>query len=182
MNELLRILGNDEGEVVVTLSGNQIQFQIDDEKTGSKHDPDLAPDRRPVPQLRARHPRPGHQDADPGARPPRRRRQARLHRRPRLAPAASSCGPPKTATRLTITAESGSVGNAYEEVEVARTGDDTPVEIAFNAKYLSDVLGVLDTEGLHIELTEPLRPGVIRPTDTADYLRADADGWRLRSK
>ena len=32
------------------------------------------------------------------------------------------------------------------------------------------MLNVLDTEGLHIELTEPLRPGVIRPTDTADYL------------
>ena len=72
--------------------------------------------------------------------------------------------------KLTITAESGSVGNAYEEVEVARTGEDTPVEIAFNAKYLSDVLGMLNTEGLHIELTEPLRPGVIRPTDDADYL------------
>ena len=41
---------------------------------------------------------------------------------------------------------------------------------AFNAKYLADVLNVLDTEGLHIELTEPLRPGVIRPTDDADYL------------
>ena len=41
--------------------------------------------------------------------------------------------------------------------------------IAFNAKYLADVLNVLDTEGLHIELTEPLRPGDIRPTDD-DYL------------
>ena len=52
----------------------------------------------------------------------------------------------------------------------AREGDDSPVEIAFNAKYLSDVLNVLDSEGLHIELTEPLRPGLIRPTDDADYL------------
>ena len=53
---------------------------------------------------------------------------------------------------------------------MARTGEDGPVEIAFNAKYLSDVLNVLDTEGLNIELTEPLRPGVIRPTEDADYL------------
>ena len=33
-----------------------------------------------------------------------------------------------------------------------------------------DVLAVLDREGLHIELTESLRPGLIRPSDDADYL------------
>ena len=37
-------------------------------------------------------------------------------------------------------------------------------------EYPGNVLNVLNTEGLHIEQTEPLRPGVIRPTDTADYL------------
>ncbi len=33
-----------------------------------------------------------------------------------------------------------------------------------------DVLNVLDSEGLHIELTEPLRPGLVRPTENTDYL------------
>lgn len=28
----------------------------------------------------------------------------------------------------------------------------------------------------HLELTEPLRPGVIRPTDTADYLCVPCPG------
>ena len=37
------------------------------------------------------------------------------------------------------------------------------VEIAFNAKYLLDVLNVLEEDGLHLELSEPLKPGVIRP-------------------
>ena len=72
--------------------------------------------------------------------------------------------------RLSISAESGSVGNAYEEVEVAYDISTGPVEIAFNAKYLSDVLAVLDGEGLRIELTESLRPGVVRPIGSDDYL------------
>jgi len=71
--------------------------------------------------------------------------------------------------KLTITAESSTEGNAYEEVEVSRDGDD--VEVAFNAKYLLDVLGVIEEEGFHLELTEPLKPGVVRPV-----LPADANG------
>ena len=72
--------------------------------------------------------------------------------------------------KITITAESGNVGNAYEEIEVAREGADTPVEIAFNAKYLTDVLGVLESEGFNLELTEALRPGVVKPSGNDSYL------------
>lgn len=63
--------------------------------------------------------------------------------------------------KLVLTAESQTVGNAYEEIEVIREGDD--VEIAFNAKYLLDVLSVLDNEYVNLELTEALKPGVMRP-------------------
>lgn len=69
--------------------------------------------------------------------------------------------------QLVLSAESGTVGSAREEVEVAREGDD--IQIAFNAKYLADVLGVVETEGVVLELTEPLRPGILRPIgDNAD--------------
>jgi DNA polymerase-3 subunit beta len=68
--------------------------------------------------------------------------------------------------RLTITAESTMQGAAYEEVEVTREGDD--VEIAFNAKYLLDVLGVVEEQEFNLELTEPLKPGVVRPVRTGD--------------
>ena len=37
------------------------------------------------------------------------------------------------------------------------------MEIAFNAKYLLDVLSVLDEEGCYLEMTESLKPGVVRP-------------------
>jgi DNA polymerase-3 subunit beta len=69
---------------------------------------------------------------------------------------------------LTITAEEANLGRAHEEVEVIREGDD--IQIAFNARYVLDVLGVLDAEGLYLEMTEPLRPAVFRPVDGADYL------------
>ena len=178
MNELLRIVGNEEGEVVVTLSGNQIQFQIEngggkgDEKNEGQGSKTTLISRLIDGQF------PNYERVIPA--------QATKTLTVERAPLAAAVKRASIVARdsasrvvlrttedgdkLTITAESGSVGNAYEEVEVAREGDDSPVEIAFNAKYLADVLNVLDTEGLHIELTEPLRPGVIRPTDDADYL------------
>jgi DNA polymerase-3 subunit beta len=68
--------------------------------------------------------------------------------------------------KLTITAESSLEGAAYEEVEFVREGDD--VEIAFNAKYLLDVMGVMDAEGFYLELSEALKPGVARPVTAPD--------------
>ena len=68
--------------------------------------------------------------------------------------------------KLVLTAESQMVGNAREEVEVEREGED--VEIAFNAKYLLDVLNVLDCDKIQLELTEALKPGVLRPVSILD--------------
>ena len=49
-----------------------------------------------------------------------------------------------------------------------REGDD--LEIAFNAKYLLDVLDVLESEEVAVELTESLRPAVFKPAELDDYL------------
>jgi DNA polymerase-3 subunit beta len=72
--------------------------------------------------------------------------------------------------QLVLSAESGTVGSVRDEIEVAREGDD--ITIAFNAKYLNDVLNAMETEGVVLELTEPLRPGILRPVgdNAADYL------------
>jgi DNA polymerase-3 subunit beta len=53
-------------------------------------------------------------------------------------------------------------------VNLVREGDD--LEIAFNAKYLLDVLDVLESEQVAVELTESLRPAVFKPADRTDYL------------
>jgi len=69
--------------------------------------------------------------------------------------------------KLVISAR-GDVGEATERVNLVREGDD--LEIAFNAKYLLDVLDVLESEEVAVELTEALRPAVFRPADQTDYL------------
>jgi len=70
--------------------------------------------------------------------------------------------------QLAITAESGEVGNAYEELEIVKEGDD--IEIAFNAKYLLEFLTVVGTDGIFMELTGSLSPGAMKPVGQEDYL------------
>ncbi|HEX2998996.1 MAG TPA: hypothetical protein VHR86_02000, partial [Armatimonadota bacterium] len=62
---------------------------------------------------------------------------------------------------LDITAEAGEVGHAHEQVEVSREGD--AVEIAFNGRYLIDMLAMTEAEQIVIELTGSLNPGVVKP-------------------
>ena len=69
--------------------------------------------------------------------------------------------------RLVITAQ-GYAGEAEETVKLVREGDD--LEIAFNARYLLDVLDVLESESVVLELTEALRPAVFRHADRTDYM------------
>lgn len=69
---------------------------------------------------------------------------------------------------LAVTAESGDVGRAYEELEIVKEGED--IEIAFNAKYISDFLSVVGSEGVFMELSGPLSPGIMKPVGRDDYL------------
>jgi DNA polymerase-3 subunit beta len=69
---------------------------------------------------------------------------------------------------LTITAESGDVGKAKEELGATVEGDD--IEIAFNAEYLTDVLGVIGSETVLWELTGSLSQGLLKGADDPDYL------------
>jgi DNA polymerase III subunit beta len=65
--------------------------------------------------------------------------------------------------QLIITASSDIAGNAYEELEVEQTGDD--LTIAFNAKYLSEILGHVDSPQAVLEFLGPLSPAAIRPLE-----------------
>lgn len=68
---------------------------------------------------------------------------------------------------LEITAETGEIGRAHEEVPISLDGE--PVEIAFNAEYLQDVFAVLDTETVAIGLSGPLNPGLVTAEGETDY-------------
>ena len=69
---------------------------------------------------------------------------------------------------LIITAENGSVGSAHEEIKIVKDGEDTAM--AFNSKYLLDVLGVIETEVVEMELSGKINPALIRPQGQYDYL------------
>lgn len=68
--------------------------------------------------------------------------------------------------QLIITASSDIAGNAYEELEVQQTGED--LTIAFNAKYLSEILAHVDSPQAVLEFLGPLSPAAIRPLEAAE--------------
>jgi DNA polymerase-3 subunit beta len=62
---------------------------------------------------------------------------------------------------LVITANSDTTGNAYEELEVEQTGDD--ITVAFNARFLIEILNKIDCPQVIMEFLGPLSPAAIRP-------------------
>lgn len=67
-----------------------------------------------------------------------------------------------------VTAQSPETGSNETVVDATIEGD--PVEIAFNVKYLVDVLSVIDTPHVALETAGPSNPGVIRPIGRDDFL------------
>ncbi len=68
---------------------------------------------------------------------------------------------------LTVTAQSAEVGGNESEIEAAIEGEE--LEVAFNAKYLLDALGVMDSEQTIIEIGGPSSPGVLRPGNETGF-------------
>lgn len=68
---------------------------------------------------------------------------------------------------LTVEAESADVGRAHEELAAEYTGE--PIEIAFNADYLTAALSEADSERVTIGLGGPLNPGLLRFAGDEDY-------------
>jgi DNA polymerase-3 subunit beta len=74
----------------------------------------------------------------------------------------------KAPGRLSITARSEEIGEDQAELDAAVSGDES--KIAFNGKYLLDVLSVLSEEQVALEVTGPSSPGVLRPVGTENYV------------
>lgn len=71
--------------------------------------------------------------------------------------------------QLVVSASSPDFGEANEELSVSFDGPESFA--GFNAKYLTDVLGVLDDqEVVQIGLSDEQSPGVIRPASDESYL------------
>jgi len=82
-----------------------------------------------------------------------------------LMPAASDSEPPK----VEISARSEEVGDNQDLVDLdAIEGEEG--KIAFNSRYLLDVLSVLEKGKVALETTTSSSPGVFRPTDSEEYI------------
>jgi len=67
---------------------------------------------------------------------------------------------------LRVLSQNPDLGDAKEEVPVEYEGE--PLKIGFNARYVIDVLGVLKSGDVLLELADDLSPGVLRGADEAD--------------
>jgi DNA polymerase-3 subunit beta len=72
------------------------------------------------------------------------------------------------AAGVTISAHAADVGDNADSLDA--TVEGSPTTIAFNARYLTDVLGALGAEEAVLELSGPLAPGVIRGVGKDDYV------------
>lgn len=64
---------------------------------------------------------------------------------------------------LTLSAATQDIGDATEDLQVTPEGQS--VEIAFNHAYLLDGISVAEDDTIALEVTSPLKPGVLRPTE-----------------
>jgi DNA polymerase-3 subunit beta len=69
---------------------------------------------------------------------------------------------------VAITAHAADVGDNADTLEASVEGQ--PTTIAFNARYLIDVLANLGADEAALELSGPLAPGVIRGIGKDDYV------------
>ncbi len=77
-------------------------------------------------------------------------------------------GAKTTPGKITISARSEEIGDDVGEIDATVEGEES--KIAFNGKYLTEVLSVLNEAQVALETTNPSSPGVIRPVGVDNYL------------
>jgi len=70
--------------------------------------------------------------------------------------------------KISISARAEEVGDNLGEIDAKVNGEET--KIAFNSKYLVDVLGVLSEDDVTLETTTSSSPGVIKPVAKDNYI------------
>ena len=69
--------------------------------------------------------------------------------------------------QVVLSARAEEVGDNMGEVDATVEGDEA--KIAFNSKYLAEVLGIIHQERVVLEITSPSSPGVLRPVGADNY-------------
>jgi DNA polymerase-3 subunit beta len=73
-----------------------------------------------------------------------------------------------TPGKVTVSAQAEEIGDNVGEIDALVDGEEA--KIAFNVKYLSEVLSVLHQSQVALEVTTPSSPGTIRPIGVDNYV------------
>jgi len=73
-----------------------------------------------------------------------------------------------TPGKLTVSARSEEIGDDVGEIDAIVEGEEA--KVAFNGKYLTDVLSMLRQTQVALEITNPSSPGVLRPVGVDNYI------------
>ena len=73
-----------------------------------------------------------------------------------------------TPGKMAISARAEEIGDNLGEIDAVIEGEEA--KIAFNGKYLQDVLAVLEEGQVALETTNPSSPGVLRPVGAENYV------------
>ncbi|MCJ7491205.1 MAG: DNA polymerase III subunit beta [Dehalococcoidia bacterium] len=73
-----------------------------------------------------------------------------------------------TPGKMAISARAEEIGDNLGEIDAVIEGEEA--KIAFNGKYLQDVLAVLEEGQVALETTNPSSPGVLRPVGVENYV------------
>ncbi len=73
-----------------------------------------------------------------------------------------------TPGKVTVSARSEEIGDDVGEIDAMVEGEEA--KIAFNGKYLTDVLSVLHESQVALETTNPSSPGVLKPVGVDNYI------------
>ena len=159
MGELVRVLGSVEGEVSIASHDNQLIFSLPGMRFVSRLIAGQFPNYEQV------IPKEFKQRITVGT-----ERLLRGVRRASITAKDSANVVRLNASEgmLTISSNTPDVGKAQEDIEVRVEGDAIPV--AFNAKFLMDALSNIDAPDVHFDLTGPLSPGALHPTDNSEYV------------
>jgi DNA polymerase-3 subunit beta len=79
----------------------------------------------------------------------------------------ASPGEELTPGRMIVVAQAAEVGDTTGGIDATVEGEG--MQIAFNVKYLQDVLGVISTSQVGLEVSSPSSPGVVKPVGVDGY-------------
>lgn len=158
INELMRLLG-DEGEVLVVIGENQASFELNEGRIITRLIEGQFPSyQQVIPE--------GYKTR---IKLSREELAGALERASLIVRGESNIIKLIVQTdKIVISSNTPEIGKSSEEIACSLEGEE--MQIAFNFKYMLDVLKVLDSEEITLDLTGSLSPGVIKSIDLDNYV------------